>query len=92
MPVLGLVVVMDDPNESTRQRVATALAQADDLELGVAAAHRWPVVLEADSPDQAESRIAALRALPGIAAIDVVYADFEDLLTPASTVGVQGEA
>ena len=75
MPVLGLVVVMDDPNERTRQRVANALAEADDLELGVVADHRWPVVLEADSPDQAESRIAALRALPGVAAIDVVYAE-----------------
>ena len=80
MPVLGLVLVLDGPGLATREPVAAALADARDLELGEPAAHRWPAVLEATSEREAEERIDFLRRVPGIAGVDVVYADFEDLL------------
>ena len=89
MPVLGLVLVLEDDAAATRQRVSEALAPISALELGEPAAHRWPVVLEAESERAAEIRLDALRAVPGIAGVDVVYADFEDLLgapVPASPV------
>ena len=80
MPVLGMVLVLDDPELATRQAVGRALADAPDLELGEPAEHRWPVVLEATGSREAEDRIDGLREIPGIAFVDVVYADFEDLI------------
>ena len=84
MPILGLVLILNDSAPSTGRRVLDALAQARDIELGKAASHRWPVVLEAPDEGAAERRIEALRRVPGIAAVDVVYADFEDRLAPFS--------
>ena len=80
MPVLGLVLVLDDPEPATRGAVAARLAAAAELELGDPAAHRWPVVLECPSAPEAERRVDELRRIPGIAGVDVVYAHFEDLL------------
>ena len=40
-------------------------------------------MLEAPDERLAELRIETLRSVPGIAGIDVVYADFEDLLEPS---------
>ncbi len=92
MPVLGLVLQMDDASEATRQRVAGQLALQGDLELGESAGHRWPVVLESATTDEAEARVDALRDLAGVAGVDVVYADFEDLLTGAAAGGACEEA
>ncbi len=80
MPVLGMVLVLDDSEPATRRAVARALGDAPDLVLGEPADHRWPAVLESPDPRRAESRIDDLRAIPGIAGVDVVYADFEDLI------------
>jgi nitrate reductase NapAB chaperone NapD len=81
MPVLGLVLVLDGTDPALPPRVAGTLAQAPGLELGELAAHRWPAVLESKTESEAEARIDALRSVPGILGVDVVYADFEDLLT-----------
>ncbi len=81
MPVLGLVLVLDDGAEATRRRVAQALSGAGDLDLGEATAHRWPVVLESATSNEAEARVDALGTLPGVSNVEVVYADFGDLLT-----------
>lgn len=83
MPILGLVLLLDDPEPSTREAVHASLARAPDLGLGEPAEHRWPAVLEAVDEDSAESRIRELGRIPGIATVDVVYADFEDLLEPS---------
>ncbi len=84
MPTLGMVLVLDDPSPETREAVARALGHAPDLVLGEPAEHRWPVVLESPDTRRAESRIDGLRGIPGIAGVDVVYADFEDLLEPSA--------
>jgi nitrate reductase NapAB chaperone NapD len=84
MPILGLVLILDDTAPSTGRAVLNAMAQAPDIELGEPASHRWPAVLEAPDEGAAERRIEALRRVPGIAAVDVVYADFEDRLAPFS--------
>jgi nitrate reductase NapAB chaperone NapD len=80
MPVLGVVLVLDDGEAATRARVAAALAAVPSIELGEPASHRWPAVFESESEHAAETQIDALRSVPGIAGVDVVYADFEDLL------------
>jgi hypothetical protein len=80
MPILGMILVLDDPEPATRRAVAVALECAPDLLLGEPTDHRWPVVLETQDQSEAESRIDGLRQVPGIAGVDVVYADFEDLL------------
>ena len=84
MPILGVVLVLTDPTPTTRQAVAGELDRASDLDLGEPASHRWPVVLEAPDKDRAETRIDELRDIPGVSDVDVVYADFEDLLEPAT--------
>ena len=80
MPILGLVLVLDDGHAATRARVARALATVPWLDLGEPASHRWPAVIESESKQAAETQIDALRVVPGVAGVDVVYADFEDLL------------
>ena len=85
MPVLGLVVTLDDRDPKTHAHVAVGLRAAPGLELGEAAGHRWPVVLESASPAEAEARIDALRRVTGIANVDVVYADFEDMTARGPT-------
>jgi nitrate reductase NapAB chaperone NapD len=80
MPVLGVVLVLDDAADATRDGVVAALAGVSEIALGEAAAHRLPAVLESDSERAAEAQVDALRRVPGVAAVDVVYADFEDLL------------
>jgi hypothetical protein len=80
MPILGLVLLLEDAQPSTREQVAGSLSHASDLDLGEPFEHRWPIVLETDSEREAELRIQALRSVSGIAGVDVVYADFEDLL------------
>ena len=79
MPVLGLVLTIDDGDAATHRRVAAGLGTAPGLELGQAAGHRWPVVLESATPSEAEARIDTLRCVAGVANVDVVYADFEDM-------------
>lgn len=84
MPVLGLVLILEDRADDTRDRVAKALVGASDLDLGASQEHRWPVVLESPTPDEAEARVEALGAVEGVSSVDVVYADFGDLVAPAS--------
>ena len=80
MPILGLVLPLEDAELVTQGRVGEALRGAADLEAGEPAAHRWPVVLETATGAQAEARVKALGELSGVAGVDVGYADFEDLL------------
>ena len=92
MPVLGMVLVLDDSEPATRRAVARALGDSPDLTLGEPAEHRWPAVLESPDASRAESRIEGLRAIPGIAGVDVVYADFEDLLERSPSADAQEES
>ena len=91
MPVLGVVVVLEDPGAATRARVGQSLRTVPGVEPGEPAAHRWPAVLEAESEAAVEATVDSVRRLEGVAAVDVVYADFEDLLPEASdTPRVEG--
>jgi hypothetical protein len=92
MPILGMVLVLDDATPATRRAVAEALAREPDLALGEPAAHRWPVVLESPDPHAAESRIDGLRGFPGHAGVDVVYANFEDMLERPSPAAAREES
>lgn len=87
MPILGLVLTLNDDKLSTRAQVAAALPGMPSVEAGEPAGHRWPVVLEARSECQAEAHIEGLRSLSGISGVDVVYADFEDLLPCSPRAG-----
>jgi hypothetical protein len=81
MPILGLVITLEDGARATQGRVGEALAGMCDIDPGEPAAHRWPVVLDTTTEAQAQVAIDALLRVIGIAGVDVVYADFEDLLT-----------
>jgi hypothetical protein len=84
MPILGLVLILRDTSAATHECTGARLADSPDLALGTCAGHRWPAVLEADSAAGAEARVEALRAVDGIVGVDVVYADFEDLVSEES--------
>lgn len=92
MPVLGMVLLLEDRETTTREAVARQLCDAEDLVLGAPAEHRWPAVLESPGQEEAEARIDALRRVPGIAGVDVVYADFEDLLERPEAPDVREES
>jgi hypothetical protein len=81
MPILGLVLTLEDATAVTQSRVDEALAGMRDIDPGEPAAHRWPVVLDAKTEAEAQVRIDSLLRVIGVAGVDVVYADFEDLLT-----------
>jgi nitrate reductase NapAB chaperone NapD len=80
MPVFGLVLTLEDAGEATRTRVSLGLGAVSDIELGDPVGHRWPVVLDSNTAHAAEARVDMLRAVPGVANVDIVYADFEDLI------------
>jgi hypothetical protein len=92
MPILGMVLLLEDREPATREAVAANLAGAPGLVLGDPAGHRWPVVLESPGEREAELSIDALRRVPGIAGVDVVYADFEDLLERPAAPGAREES
>lgn len=87
MPIVGMVLVLEGRDAETRRAVSASLASDSDLVLGDPTEHRWPAVLDAPDERGAEERIDRLRRVPGIAGVDVVYADFEDLLDPAARSG-----
>jgi len=91
MPIVGMVLVLEGADAATRHSVSAQLASAPDLVLGDPTEHRWPAVLDAVDEQQAEDRIDRLRRVPGVAGVDVVYADFEDLLEPAVTSAARKE-
>jgi len=75
MPVSGLVVSVAD--EGAADAVAAAVAGAGPFTLGERVGPRLAVAVEADDPGAAERWHDWLRALPGVAKVDVafVYAD-----------------
>ncbi|MDJ0785403.1 MAG: hypothetical protein QNK05_01270 [Myxococcota bacterium] len=80
MPVLGLVLVLDDASDATRACARAGLSGFPQLELGSCSQHRWPATLDTATDAEVEARVEAIRAVPGVAGVEVVYADFEDLL------------
>lgn len=76
MPILGVVVHHPHPSElidfvSTLPGVSLC---------GEPGERRLPVVLETAQKNDDEPLFAALGALPGVVGVDLVFADFSDLL------------
>jgi len=86
MPILGAVVHL--PQDShTRLQVQSALAGMPGLTFGECQGDRLPVVVESDSRQQDKLRWDRLQALPGLAHVELDYADFSDLvLSPSEAV------
>lgn len=78
MPVSGLVLTL------ARDHAVCAAALSDlrdfpALALGEHSAGRLAAVLEADDYARHDAHLAALRAVPGVVWVDVVFHDFSDL-------------
>jgi len=78
MPISGLVVTLDRDHTACAAALAELRAFAA-LELGEDAAGRLAAVLEAEDYTAHDARLAALRAVPGVVWVDVVFHDFSDL-------------
>jgi len=78
MPIVGMVLVLEDAGARTRRQVSAGLARlggAGELVLGEPAAHRWPAVLDARDEREVESRVERLRGVPGVAAYRLVQTE-----------------
>lgn len=78
MPISGLVVTLDRDHTACAAALAE-LRAVPALELGEHSAGRLAAVLEADDYAVHDARLAALRAVPGVVWVDVVFHDFSDL-------------
>ena len=90
MPILGIVLTLDPASPEDGRRVLERLAGVSGLELGERRGAKQPAVLEcahdplakdfADSNEEVEAKIEALRQIEGVMYVDVVFAEFADLL------------
>ena len=77
MPVLGLVISLDADSIESGGSILDTLRARPQLDLGELQGMKLPVVLECV---RVEEEVEALRNLAGVAYIDVVFAEFADLL------------
>lgn len=83
MPVVGLVVNLASDSRDA-ERALLQMQDADCLTLGPPPVPgRVPVVLEAETETESRQHLRWLSALPGVAQVQVVSADFSDLTPPA---------
>jgi len=73
----GLVLTLA-ADEIVRQRCMDRLAAHDDLELGPAEGLRLPVVLTTADAEHSERVTRALRELPGVDHLDIVFVGLTD--------------
>lgn len=78
MPILGVVLTHPTP-----MRLAdTVSAVPGVIAVGEPTGNRLPAVLETAQKRDDEALLDALRALPGVLAVDLAFADFSDLTHP----------
>jgi len=94
MPILGLVITLEDASKAGRGRVLDRLVRERDVSIGDFQAGKLPVVLEVNGSPNAEPRVRELAAIEGVAHVDVVYSHFEDLSAAAEALagGSTGES
>jgi hypothetical protein len=91
MPILGLVITLERGPVAERNRTVDALRAHSGLDLGEIQGVKLPVVLERASESEVEPAIDALQSLPGVAYVDVVFAEFADVL-PAPEVQMESKS
>ena len=79
MPILGLVLTLEDGSKAGRGRVLERLVRERDVAIGDFEAGKLPVVLDVNGSRDAEPRVRELAAIAGVAHVDVVFSHFEDL-------------
>jgi nitrate reductase NapAB chaperone NapD len=79
MPILGLVITLEDASKAGRGRVLDRLLRERDVTIGDFEAGKLPVVLDVDGSPNAEPRVRELAAIEGVAHVDVVFSHFEDV-------------
>ena len=80
MPVLGLVLSLDDGSKAGRGRVLDRLLRERDIGIGDFQQGKLPVVLEIPGRGDAEPRVREIAGIEGVAHVDVVFSHFEDSL------------
>lgn len=87
MPVLGLVLTLEDASKTGRSRVLERLVRERDVAIGDFEAGKLPVVLDLNASRDAEPRVRELAAIAGVAHVDVVFSHFEDQLPDSEPRG-----
>jgi nitrate reductase NapAB chaperone NapD len=77
MPILGVVLTHPSPTSL----VAAVRAIPEVAALGEPTPNRLPLVLHTTDKRADEPVLDALRALPGVLAVDLAFADFSDLVS-----------
>lgn len=78
MPVVGIVAVLSSRAEE-RETALCALQADPRVTLGEAHGDRLPLVLETRDRAEDASAWRALQAVPGVWALEVVFAEFSDV-------------
>jgi nitrate reductase NapAB chaperone NapD len=85
MPVISAVVHLS-AEPAVREQTLRALASLPGLELGEVLHQCVPVVLDTDSRCADRALWDAIQDAPGVQHVDLVFADFQDLLPPPPDV------
>jgi nitrate reductase NapAB chaperone NapD len=90
MPILGIVLTLKSESPAEGRAVLERLETIPHLELGARQGAKQPAVLECkddsvdmdvgESNDRVEAEIEKLREIEGVLHVDVVFAEFADLL------------
>jgi nitrate reductase NapAB chaperone NapD len=79
MPILGLLLILDDDTPTTLCRVTQQLTNETEVSWGKPNGAQLPVVLCEPAQAQVEPRIDRLREFSGVCEVAVVYANTEDI-------------
>lgn len=89
MPILGIVLSLDPAAPDLGRETLERLQRVPNLELGERQGAKQPAVLEcvddSRTRSQVEAEIEDLLAIDGVLHVDVVFAEFEDLLPRSDT-------
>lgn len=80
MPVLGLVLTLVERDPREMARNLASLEALPGVELGELRGAKLPAVLETDSHASTDVRLAEIQRQPDVTHVDVVFAEFADLL------------
>jgi hypothetical protein len=85
MPVFGVVLVLDSAADEVVAEAVSALRARADVDLGDLVGNRLPIVLDCVAGrTTSDAALRDLESMPRVAHIEVVYSDFEDLVTPVA--------
>ena len=79
MPVMGLVLTLAPPHDTSRAALTAVVSQDTHITMGPPAGHRQPIVVETTAIGDDRLVLEALEALPMVSIVELAFLDFSDI-------------